>query len=74
VQTVILNIQEMSCQNCVQGVQNALEKQAGVSKVAVDLAAGQATVQVDENQSSVADLGAAVEAVGFVFAGEAAAN
>lgn len=73
-QTVILNIQEMSCQNCVQAVQNALEKQAGVSKVAVDLAAGQATVQVDENQSSVADLGAAVEAVGFVFAGEAAAN
>jgi len=70
-QTVVLNVQEMSCQNCVQAVQNALTKQAGVSKVEVDLAAGQARVAYDEKQSSVNDLGAAVEAAGFVFAGAA---
>ncbi len=43
--TTLLNVEEMSCQNCVHHVKTALEAVAGVSEVSVDLDAGKATVQ-----------------------------
>ncbi|MBI5496204.1 MAG: heavy-metal-associated domain-containing protein [Deltaproteobacteria bacterium] len=41
----VLDVQGMTCQNCVRHVQKALEKLPGVQTVVVDLASGQATLE-----------------------------
>lgn len=55
----------MTCQGCVRSVTKKLSGVAGVSGVAVDLAAGKATVGYDDSASKVQDLIAAVEQIGF---------
>jgi copper chaperone len=62
---VELKVEGMTCQGCVRSVTKKLSGVAGVSGVAVDLAAGQATVQYDGSAAKVEDLIAALEQVGF---------
>jgi len=62
---VELKVDGMTCQGCVRSVTKKLSGVAGVSGVAVDLAAGKATVGYDDSASKVQDLIAAVEQIGF---------
>lgn len=64
-QTVNLPITGMTCGGCTSKVSRALEALAGVGNVDVALSSGQATVQYDENVTSVAQLKSAVTAAGF---------
>ncbi|HJT25315.1 MAG TPA: cation transporter [bacterium] len=57
--TTILKIEGMTCNHCVQHVQQALSSVPGVQKVEVDLAQKQAVVQ----SGGPLDLNAAVKAV-----------
>jgi copper chaperone len=63
--SVELKVDGMTCQGCVRSVTKKLSGVAGVSGVAVDLAAGKATVGYDASDATVADLIAAVEQIGF---------
>jgi copper chaperone len=62
---VRIKVGGMSCQGCVKGVSTALEAVAGVVAVSVDLGAGEACVDFDPQQASVAALNQAVEDAGF---------
>lgn len=62
---VIIKIGGMSCQGCVKGVTAALQGVAGVQAAAVDLAAGEARVDFDPQQTSAVVLRQAVESAGF---------
>jgi len=61
----ILNITGMTCGGCADTVAKALKATAGVKDASVDLASGKATVQVDENTTSVKQLAAAVQSAGY---------
>ena len=63
--TATLNVQGMSCGHCVQHVETALRKVAGVSSVAVDLAKGKAVVEYDPVKTKPADLQKAIDAAGY---------
>ena len=63
--TEILNITGMTCGGCADTVAKALKATAGVKDASVDLASGKATVQVDENTTSVKQLAAAVQRAGY---------
>ncbi|PPD57402.1 heavy-metal-associated domain-containing protein [Dehalogenimonas etheniformans] len=60
-----LNIQGMSCGHCVQHVETALKKIAGVSSVSVDLAKGKASVAYDPVKTNPQALKKAVDAAGY---------
>ncbi len=62
---VKIKVGGMSCQGCVKGVTAALTAVAGVAAVNVDLAAGEASVEFDPEQVTVAALSQAVEDAGF---------
>jgi P-type Cu+ transporter len=55
----------MSCASCVNRVEKAIGKVAGVERAAVNLATERATVQYDPRQTTVADIGIAVERAGY---------
>ena len=63
-QTIILEVRGMTCNNCVRHVREALEQVAGVGEVAVDLAAGRATVK-HGGDAALASLIAAVDDAGY---------
>jgi len=58
----------MTCDHCVQAVRSEVGNIPGVASVAVDLAAGQVTVQSQEPVDPAA-VQAAVEEAGFELAG-----
>ncbi len=60
-----LNIHGMTCGGCVRSVTNALQGTAGVSTVAVDLAAAKATVEYDAAVISPQALVEVVDDIGF---------
>ena len=60
-----LNIQGMSCGHCVQHVETALKKIAGVGAVKVDLAKGKASVEYDPVKTKPETLKKAVDAAGY---------
>jgi len=60
-----LNIKGMSCGHCVQHVETALKKVAGVSKVSVDLAKGKAAVDYDPAKTTPDALKKAIDAAGY---------
>ena len=62
--TMVVDIDGMSCEHCVRHVTEALEALQGVSKVAVSLDNGQATVEVGENFDE-ASLEPAVDEAGY---------
>ncbi len=63
--TSTLNIQGMTCGGCVRSVTNALQGIAGVSTVAVNLAAAKATVEHDAAVISPQALVEVVDDIGF---------
>jgi copper chaperone len=63
--TTILNIQGMTCGGCVKSVTNALQREAGVSRVEVVLDKGTATVDYDPAVTAPETLVAAVDDIGF---------
>lgn len=62
--TTQLQVDGMTCENCVRHVREALEKVPGVTSVEVDLASGQATVE-HEDSTEVQVLALAVEDEGY---------
>src|SRR5215207_3723441 len=55
----------MTCASCVNRVEKAIGKVAGVERAAVNLATERATVKYDPRQTTVADIGMAVERAGY---------
>ena len=55
----------MTCASCVNRVEKAIGKVAGVERAAVNLATERATVSYDPRQTTVADIAAAVERAGY---------
>ena len=55
----------MTCASCVNRVEKAIGKVAGVEQVAVNLATERATVSYDPRQTTVADIATAVERAGY---------
>ena len=66
--TKTIKIEGMSCGHCSAAVQKELEKLAGVSDVAVDLAGKKATLQAQDTVSD-AQLKAAVDEAGYEVMG-----
>jgi copper chaperone CopZ len=64
----VIVISGMTCDHCVRAVQAELGQVAGVSQVAVDLAAGRATIEADP-VPALAALREAVEAAGYELVG-----
>lgn len=64
-----LNIDGMSCDHCVNSVSAALQAVSAVRDVVVDLAAGTATVGMDESGTGVTALVEAVRGAGFQVGG-----
>jgi Cu+-exporting ATPase len=55
----------MTCASCVNRVEKAIGKVAGVERAAVNLATERATVNYDPRQTTVVDIAAAVERAGY---------
>src|SRR5918997_851201 len=55
----------MTCASCVNRVERAIGKVAGVEQAAVNLATERATVSYDPRQTTMADIAAAVERAGY---------
>ena len=64
-QTLILPVRGMTCANCSRGVERKLASTPGVAKAAVDLAAGQATVEFDDGVVQPEKLAAVVRSLGY---------
>ena len=64
-QTEQLKVTGMTCGGCASNVTRALKAISGVNDVNVSLAAGQATVQYDERQTSPDQLKSAVKGAGY---------
>ncbi len=62
---ITLTVKGMSCGGCVRHVETALKKVPGVGTVAVDLAAGKATVEFDGAKTTPEALAKAVTAAGY---------
>jgi copper chaperone len=63
--TTTLKVSGMTCGHCVRSVTQALESQAGVTRVAVELEAGRARVEYDESRITPAALAAVVADEGY---------
>ncbi len=50
--TCVIKVSGMNCSYCVKSVEKAMNKEAGVSTVAVDLATGLATVTYDKDKTN----------------------
>src|SRR5918997_6745379 len=62
---VIFPVSGMTCASCVNRVEKAIGKVAGVEEAAVNLATERATVSYDPRQTTVADIATAVERAGY---------
>lgn len=63
--TATLKVQGMSCGHCVRTVTEALESVDGVKAAKVDLGAGRAFVEYDENRTGPRELVGAVMDEGY---------
>jgi copper ion binding protein len=63
--TTTLKVHGMTCQHCVRSVTQALESQDGVKRAEVDLQAGRASVDFDENRITPRELASAVAEEGY---------
>lgn len=61
-QTIELQVRDMTCANCVKHVSEALENQPGVERALVDLESGRAVVSGDADPSALI---AALEEEGY---------
>ena len=64
-QTVVLDVQNMTCELCPVTVKKALGKVPGVADTKVDLATKTATVKFDPDKANVAALVSATTNAGF---------
>lgn len=60
-----LKVQGMTCGHCVKTVTQALEQAEGVKRAQVDLGAGRATVEYDEQRTTPAELAGVVTEEGY---------
>lgn len=67
-QTLNLSVQGMTCGNCARSVEKKLTSTPGVTKVAVDLQSGRATVEYDVDMVKPDVLANAVRQLGFEVA------
>ncbi|HEV2529204.1 MAG TPA: heavy metal translocating P-type ATPase [Thermomicrobiales bacterium] len=63
--TVLIDVEGMTCASCVRRVERSLGKVAGVDTVAVNLATERATITYDPTATSPEDLAAAVTKAGY---------
>ena len=63
--TVVIPIQGMTCDHCVQAVKSALEGVAGVREVTISLPEKKATVHFDNSTCKSTELQAIIEAEGY---------
>ena len=68
-QTVVLDVQNMTCELCPITVRKALEKVPGVSDAKIDLGKKTATVTFDPDKANVAALTHATTNAGFPSTG-----
>jgi copper chaperone CopZ len=64
-QSITLPVVGMSCANCVASVERNLRRVAGVRNVSVNLASGEATVEIGSNQVRMDSLKQAVKEAGY---------
>ena len=64
-QTVVLDVQNMTCELCPITVKKALDKVPGVAATEIDLAKKTATVKYDPKQANVAALVKATTNAGY---------
>jgi mercuric ion binding protein len=64
-QTIVLNVQNMTCSLCPVTVKKSLEKVSGVSQVQINLDAKTAKVTFDADKAAVAALVQATTDAGF---------
>ncbi|KAK2528786.1 Atp7a [Columba guinea] len=64
-QVVVINIEGMTCNSCVQSIEGVLSQKAGVKSVRVSLANRNGTVEYDPLQTSPEDLRSSIEDMGF---------
>jgi copper chaperone CopZ len=63
--TLRIPVSGMTCGNCARTVEKKLTSSPGVSRVEVDLAGAAATVEFDPERIGEAEIGAAIEKLGF---------
>ncbi|XP_065499086.1 copper-transporting ATPase 1 isoform X2 [Caloenas nicobarica] len=64
-QVVVINIEGMTCNSCVQSIEGVLSRKAGVKSVHVSLANCNGTIEYDPLQTSPEDLRSSIEDMGF---------
>ena len=64
-QTIIMNINGMTCQGCVSSVKNVLEKISGVNDADVSLENEQVTIQYDAEKTNVNQFKEEIMEAGF---------
>jgi len=64
-ENVIIKISGMSCQHCVQHIENALQQSRGVNKVRVDLTEEKAYIEYDPSIINVDNLLQVIKDTGY---------
>lgn len=64
-ENIILNVEGMSCGNCVKSVENNIGGLDGVKNVAVELEAGKVQVSYDATTISLDKIEEEIEDIGF---------
>lgn len=64
-ENITLNVEGMSCGNCVKSVENNVGGLEGVQNVSVELKAGKVQVGYDQNTISLAKIEEEIEDIGF---------
>lgn len=62
---IVLNVEGMSCNHCVNAVKGALAEFEGIANAEVDLEAKTATFEADLTKVSLDDVKAAIEDAGY---------
>ena len=64
-ESATIKVEGMTCGGCVKSIENALNEQQGISKVAADLDAKTVAVDFDANLIQRAGIEQAIERAGF---------
>ncbi|QQE10684.1 heavy-metal-associated domain-containing protein [Planctomycetota bacterium] len=63
--TIMIKVGGMKCEGCVGAVQERLSQVRGVRTAVVDLASGEANVQIEDGVTDIGKLVEAVKAAGY---------
>ncbi|XP_021261339.1 copper-transporting ATPase 1 [Numida meleagris] len=64
-QVVVINIEGMTCNSCVQSIEGVISQKAGVKSINVSLANHNGTIEYDPLQTCPEDLRSSIENMGF---------